>query len=1215
MSSEPYPSLSLPGLPGDATAVVVTVGNSEYLPETLAALAAQTRPPARVLVVDAGRDGGAQLPADAPESWRLVATPGARNLGAAVREALTKDAADGGSRGEAATARSVGSDGGSRGDAAAAGAAAAGAAEAGVARSDGGGPDPAQPTPTRSPAARPAPTRWLWLLHDDAAPEPAALAALLRAVEHSPSVAVAGAKQRTWGEPVRLLEAGVTTSRFGRRMTGVDEGEVDQGQLDGRDDVLGVGTAGMLVRADVWAELGGTDPALGPYLDGLDLSRRARLAGHRVVVVPTAVVRHARASFAGLREGDGEPDHRRSFGARRQALLHTQLAWVPLPFVPVVVVLAIVSGALRALWRVVTKEPVLAVADLTAPLWVLARPGRIIAARRAARRTRALPRRSLRLLQNSWRDVYREYRDRRMRRRESQRVVRAPSELELRELATITRRRRVALGALAFVLAVVSWVGLSALVSAVSGGGRLAGGALAPSVPFASWWAAITTGWVPGGLGAPGPADPILLALAPLAAVTRGAPEPLVLLGALLASGLAAWFAAGAATRSLALRWWAALVWAGAPALLLAQGQGRLGAVLAHIMIPWVGLGLARAVGVQRTDVIASGLENADRRGVDEPEADEASTAHAGTPQPDLTSDAHGTPAGSEGSAATNATTPPTPTGEDPGAERWRGSLGAAAAAGLALAVATAGSPVLLPAGLLILLVVALVTPRRRGRVLFVAVPALVVHAQVVIDAARGSTSALRTLLGDPGLPLASHLAPVWQQLLGWPVEPVAGASVLPELPWAGWAWLTGGVLVVVALAALLRGRDVARGVRVGWWAVACGLLVAGVSGRIEVAAGEDVLVRGWSGAGVSVVVAGLLLAAILGADGVRDRLGSRTFGWRQPIVAVLAIVAVAGPALHLGAWALDARAQRPGLVGERLVVALESPLVPAVGRQAQHGAQSARVLMLAPGAAPAGGSAGTGAGVGAGSGATQAADDAGVRWQLLRGNGPAPTDRSVAVAARGLEGELTSAVLAPAEPQLEAIDEIVAHIAAGSAGDVSGPLAERAVAVVLLPPTSDSLPASARARLEGQLDATQGLERIASNETGTMWRVAVVDGETEVVGGSAWAQVVVADGGRTPVESTGLTVATDIPAGPSGRVLVLAESADPGWRARLDGRHLRVVQSDWRVAFELPAEGGRLEVEYDPADRQPRLVMLTVVLGLTVLLALPVRRRRGVVQ
>src|SRR5690606_18942058 len=189
----------------------------------------------------------------------------------------------------------------------------------------------------------------------------------------------------------------------------------------------------------------------------------------------------------------------------RRALLHTQLAWVPLPLVPVVVALALASGAVRSLLRVVTKEPALAIADLTAPLAVLARPGRIIAARRAARRSRALPRRSLRPLQTTWRDVSREYRDRRMRRRESQRVVRAPSVLELRELAAITRRRRVALGALVLALGVASWVGLSQLLLAVSGGARLAGGALAPSAPFGSWWHAILTGWVPGGLGGPGP--------------------------------------------------------------------------------------------------------------------------------------------------------------------------------------------------------------------------------------------------------------------------------------------------------------------------------------------------------------------------------------------------------------------------------------------------------------------------------------------------------------------------------------------------------------------------------------------------------------------------------------------------------------------------------------------------------------------------------------
>src|SRR5690606_10687558 len=130
----------------------------------------------------------------------------------------------------------------------------------------------------------------------------------------------------------------------------------------------------------------------------------------------------------------------------------------------------------------------------------------------------------------------------------------------------------------------------------------------------------------------------------------------------------------------------------------------------------------------------------------------------------------------------------------------------------------------------------------RRGRVLFVTVPALVVHAPTIAEAVGGSTAALVALVGDPGLPLASHAAPVWQQVLGWPVSPAGGASVLPAVPGDAWAWLTGGVLVVVAVAALLRGREVARGVRVGWWMVATGLLVAGAVSRIEVAEGEAVL-------------------------------------------------------------------------------------------------------------------------------------------------------------------------------------------------------------------------------------------------------------------------------------------------------------------------------------------------------------------------------------
>ncbi|MEZ0449551.1 glycosyltransferase family 2 protein, partial [Cellulomonas sp. ICMP 17802] len=279
------------------SAVVVTRGRTPYLAPTLAALAAQTRRPLRVLLVDvsdAADDsvetlltstfaaaGGSPTPA-----LRLVRAPGARTFGHAVRRALQTDE--------------------------------------GLA------------------------TSWLWLLHDDSAPAPTALAELVRAVGHARSVGVAGVKQRTWTDPERLLEVGVRTSRSGRRMTDVEAGELDQGQHDGREDVLGVGIAGALVRRDVWDDLGGTDPLLGPFGDGFDLSRRARLAGHRVIVVPSAVVRHAQAGYLGLRstaldsapvdrDGDGEDDRadpRRSFAARRRALVHSRLVSAPLPLVP-----------------------------------------------------------------------------------------------------------------------------------------------------------------------------------------------------------------------------------------------------------------------------------------------------------------------------------------------------------------------------------------------------------------------------------------------------------------------------------------------------------------------------------------------------------------------------------------------------------------------------------------------------------------------------------------------------------------------------------------------------------------------------------------------------------------------------------------------------------------------------------------------------------------
>src|SRR5260370_36819604 len=59
----------------------------------------------------------------------------------------------------------------------------------------------------------------------------------------------------------------------------------------------------MLVRADLFAELGGFDPGTFPGSEDLDLCWGARLAGARVVVAPDARAAHVEAA-AERRPGD-----------------------------------------------------------------------------------------------------------------------------------------------------------------------------------------------------------------------------------------------------------------------------------------------------------------------------------------------------------------------------------------------------------------------------------------------------------------------------------------------------------------------------------------------------------------------------------------------------------------------------------------------------------------------------------------------------------------------------------------------------------------------------------------------------------------------------------------------------------------------------------------------------------------------------------------------
>ncbi|WP_191304738.1 glycosyltransferase family 2 protein [Lentzea cavernae] len=147
------------------------------------------------------------------------------------------------------------------------------------------------------------PGRWLWLLHDDSAPEPDCLAALLTAAEVSPSVAVLGPLCLDWVDSRLVVEAGLSTDSSGHRQTGLSSAE-HSASFQQSTEVLAVSSAGSLIKREVWHCLGGYDEAMPLLRDDLDFGWRANRSGHLVLCVPVARMRHARAATKGARRLD-----------------------------------------------------------------------------------------------------------------------------------------------------------------------------------------------------------------------------------------------------------------------------------------------------------------------------------------------------------------------------------------------------------------------------------------------------------------------------------------------------------------------------------------------------------------------------------------------------------------------------------------------------------------------------------------------------------------------------------------------------------------------------------------------------------------------------------------------------------------------------------------------------------------------------------------------
>ncbi len=925
------------------------------------------------------------------------------------------------------------------------------------------------------------PVQWLWLLHDDCAPEPDALAELLRVVDNElelgrDDVAVVGPKLRGWYDRRQLLEVGVTIAHSGRRWTGLDRREQDQGQHDHVRSVLSVSTAGMLIRRDVFEQLGGFDRRLPLMRDDVDLCWRAQAAGHRVLIAPEAVVRHAEAASRERRTVDcagrtsASPHKVDKAGAVYTLLVNSRTALLPW-----ILVRLVLGTLLRTVAYLVGKVPGQALDEIRGLLGTLLRPERIIAGRRR-RGKPAVDKDELRPLfpppgatvRATVEQVAGDFfgssdpEATSGAGRHGGAVESGPGGddadfLEIEQFARLKRIARKPGPVLFLVLLLVSLVACRNLL----GGGALAGGALLPAPADASeLWSRYLDAWHPIGAGGTPSAPPYLAIIAALATLllgSTGVALTVLLVCSVPLAGLTAYFASRPLVESRLLRAWAAVVYAFLPAATGALAGGRVGTAVLAVLLPLIA----------RAGVAASGLTHA---------------------------------SGARGS--------------------WRATWAYA----LLLTIATAFTPIVWP--LALVLGVAVLAVRRRELTAYgprflaqLGTPLLILapwslsllpfgfFTEAGLDYGPSTASALDLLGASPG-----------------------GPGTVDGLMLIG--------IVLAALAALLRSER-HFGVRAAWAVALVGLVFAVLSNAST-----------WAGPATLVYGIALLAAAVIGADGARTRVAEQSFGWRQPVAALIAFASAAGPLLVAAGWMIGGA---DGPLERR-----DPVQVPAFVAEEAGNRDQARTLVLDSDSA------------------------AHVAYMLVRGSG-----------ARLGDAELTAA-----DGENKQLDKVVANLVAGSGADQADQLGKFAVGYVLVHK-------GAPREVTRVLDATPGLKRLSQQDGSALWRVDQEVSRAAVVTDAG-------KGTATPVAAGPVDIHTTLPDGSDSRVLRLADTAAEGWTATLDGRPLTATTVDgWAQGFELPASGGKLDVTYDDPFTHTVWLWAQGFLALVlVVLALPGRRR-----
>ena len=470
--------------------------------------------------------------------------------------------------------------------------------------------------------------------------------------------------------------------------------------------------------------------------------------------------------------------------------------------------------------------------------------------------------------------------------------------------------------------------------------------------------------------------------------------------------------------------------------------------------------------------------------------------------------------------------------GVDEAPLRPRGINGGCAA--LALVVASCCAPWTLPLG-------AAALAWRSRRSLLVALPALVLLVPTYVSIAA-RPSAWPALASTGGGVHAYTRADSWMAMLGMPAAPSTPLEAVA-------LGIIGAGVIAAAGIALLR-------LRTRFAALAfCGAFVAAASGwaasQIGVGISGAFVASAWTAPALSLSFGALLVPAARSGSGGEDEAEASRPAWDGPrsfavraIGALTALVLLgAGGGVAVSAFAArgDAADTPTFTLAQRSTVSpMSSPIVSAVAAQAQRSTRAGRTLVLD--GDPTNGT---------------------VNASLWRGSGPSLTDGSPATRALALaqarSGAADGVLRDPATASLaQAAYTLVVYPDDATVAT----LAAHDIDTILVP-----LGASGSRALTSGLDRASGLEKVGDTNSGTVWRVRPNGVPPSRV------RVESASGVTTPVGGSQLSVSGDVDA---DGTLILAERADSGWRASVDGAALAATEAadGWSQAFEMPAAG-----------------------------------------